>query len=115
MLYRFGTKDELCKLSMPMYLKEKLSEYIDTLDDAYGENRDYYTRGGYVMLAETSEDILKAKTTVDYHSLLFEWVDRIGNDYVATLYMLGDDYSIVLCTPINIAPQNIINELRGVM
>ena len=77
MLYKVGTKKELSMLEkkLPYYVSEKLSEYIDILNDAYGENRDYTKRGGYVLLS--------------------------------------DDYSIVLCMPVSIAPDIILNELRG--
>ena len=92
----------------PEYVSEKLSEYIDILNDAYGENRDYTKRGGYVLVVENSKDVLAIGTIFDYRSLLFEWVDRMGDDYVAVLYMLNDDYSIVLCMPVAIAPDIIL-------
>lgn len=115
MLYKVGTKKELSMLEklFPEYVSEKLSEYIDILNDAYGENRDYTKRGGYVLVVENSKDVLAIGTIFDYRSLLFEWVDRMGDDYVAVLYMLNDDYSIVLCMPVAIAPDIILNELRG--
>lgn len=115
MLYKVGTKKELSMLEMelPEYVSEKLLEYIDVLNDAYGKNRDYTKKGGYILIAEDSDDVLSIDTIFDYRSLLFEWIDRLGDDYVAVLYMLSDDYAIVLCLPVAITPDIILNEMRG--
>lgn len=115
LLYKVGTKKELSMLGnkLPKYVSEKLLEYIDILNDAYGENRDYTKRGGYVLIVENSDDVLSIDTIFDYRSLLFEWVDRLGDDYIAVLYMLSDDYAIVLCLPVVITPDIILNEMRG--
>ena len=115
MLYKIGTKKELSMLEreLPKYVSEKLLEYIDVLNDAYGENRDYTKRGGYILIVEDSEDVLSINDIFDYRSLLFEWVDRLGDDYIAVLYMLSDDYAIVLCLPVAIAPDINLKETRG--
>jgi hypothetical protein len=51
------------------------------------------------------------RKAVDFTTHPCEWVDRIG-DYIAAMYLLNDDYSIVLFIPVAITPEIILNELE---
>ena len=115
MLYRIGTTSEIPMLSckLPEVVAEKLLHYVSVLDAEYGTARDYLTVGGYAVIAKTSKDVAELKSVIDYDSRLCEWVSEIGNDYLSALYLLGDDYSIVVIMPVDVAPKVLLNELRG--
>lgn len=111
MLYRIGTLEEIAKVSLlfPVEVTEKLTECITILDDAYGDNRDYLHIGGYALLAQTREDFSAIQDIITYP---YEWIIPL-HDYLCILYLLGDDFSVVLFLPAAIAPDNIKKHLQG--
>ena len=98
MICKFGTeKDcEVLRFKVPQKVIEKLKYCVDVLNDAYGEERNYYSVGGYVAFADTYVDSRKLKETLLENS--YEWKE-IVEDYSIELYLLGDDFSIVACYP----------------
>ena len=111
MLYRIGTLEEIANISSQFHAEvtEKLTECITILDDAYGTDRDYLHIGGYALLAQTREDF---STIQDITQNPYEWIIQLY-DYLCILYLLGDDFSVVLFIPAAIAPNNIKKHLQG--
>ncbi|WP_270215084.1 hypothetical protein [Clostridium butyricum] len=95
-------KEQLEKLEQK-YSKEILreaEEIIALLDDNYGANRDAEKDlGGYISLLESKEDVEEIKAS-SIKGLLPEYTDIIksddGIDYYASLFLLSDDFSIVV-------------------
>ena len=115
MLYTIGTANELSLL--PVHLPEELRTEILTglviLDAEYGESRNYYESGGYSAIAENIEDIPGLKCIIDYEKHPCEWATIIGRTgFVSALYILNNDFSIMVYLPQAIAPTAIINELE---
>lgn len=115
MLYRIGTTKEIptlaCKL--PEQVITEIFQGLVVLDAEYGEDRNYLESGGYTIVAEDSEDIPMLKKIIDYDVLHCEWATRIGNTgFASALFILNNDFSIMIYLPIAIAPQSIINELE---
>ena len=115
MLYTIGTANELFLL--PAHLPEELRTEILTglvvLDAEYGESRNYLESGGYSVIAETVEDIPCLKAIIDYKKHPCEWATKIGRTgFVSALYILNNDFSIMVYMPQAIAPKEIINELE---
>ena len=115
MLYTIGTANELPLL--PSHLPEKLVTEISTglvvLDAEYGEARNYYESGGYSVIAETIEDIPGLKAVIDYEKHPCEWGTKIGRTgFVSALYIINNDFSIMVYLPQDIAPTEIITELE---
>ncbi|EKQ55884.1 MULTISPECIES: hypothetical protein [unclassified Clostridium] len=85
------------------YLKEvieEVEEIITLLNDNYGANRDVdKDLGGYIALLESKEDVAEIKAN-SIKGLLPEYTDIIrsddGIDYYSSLFLLSDDYSIVV-------------------
>lgn len=115
MIYKIGTVIEIAKLQskFPALVLEKLHSITATLDEFYGTDRNPEATGGYTILVETAED-LSAVDCIDVEKDIFEWVDHIPSEppYCASLYLRGDDYSIVLIAPVAIVPQNVLDELE---
>ena len=115
MLYTLGTANELSLL--PSHLPEELRTEILTglvvLDAEYGEFRNYLESGGYSVIAETVKDIPGLKAIIDYEKHPCEWatkIDRTG--FISALYILNNDFSIMVYLPQDIAPTEIITELE---
>ena len=115
MLYMIGTMRETDKLAakLPDSVFTELVRGIAILDCEYGEDRDYRNYGGYSLVAETADDVLSVKNYVDYESHLCEWVTSIGKDssYLSALFIMSNDFSIMLYLPAAIAPDAILREL----
>ena len=107
MIHKIGTIKQAKHLRNTTFdeVFDKVVDYIQALDFAYGEQRDYNITGGYVIYAETAADTEDIKNIVDISTALFEWIDIIDDNYIAILYLLGDDYSVVA-----IIPQNCMTE-----
>lgn len=113
MLYRVGTTRELSRIAnqLPTEIVTAAGAYLDVLDAAYGPVRNWSSVGGYVAIAETCEEGLQFQKELDTTHRVCEWVQPVGNHFLAVLYLLGDDYSIVMVLPVEAASQ----ELRKMM
>ena len=83
------------------------------LDEEYGYDRNWELVGGYSILAETAEDVAGIKQYVDYDRHPPEWVTSIGyTKIISVLFILNNDFSIMVYMPQEIAPQSLLNELE---
>lgn len=115
MLYTIGTAHELSIL--PCHLPQELVTEVLTglvvLDAEYGESRNYLESGGYSVIAENIEDIPGLKAIIDYEKHPCEWATKIGRSgFISALYILNNDFSIIVYLPQAIAPIEIITELE---
>ena len=79
---------------------QEVEEIIGLLNDNYGTNRDVEKDlGGYIAILESKEDVVEIKAN-SIKGLLPEYTDIIksdeGIDYYSSLFLLSDDYSIVV-------------------
>ena len=116
MLYMVGTLCETDKLEtkLPVSVFTELVRGIAILDCEYGQNRNYRECGGYSLIVETAEDVQDIKNYVDYEAHPAEWVTSIGKDsgYLSALYIMNDDFSIMIYLPAAIAPTVILDEVE---
>ena len=114
MLYRIGTVKEM----RPLYDKfhedviAQLYHCTKVLDDIYGAERDYLQSGGYSLIAETTDDLSGIREIIDFDTHPCEWADRLDGDFLSALYLLNDDFSVVVFMPIAIAPPTLLSELE---
>lgn len=96
-------KKEQLEWIKPKYSKEMLQEaeeIVRLLNDNYGANRNVdKDLGGYIALLESKEDVAEIKAN-SIKGLLPEYTDIIKSndniDYYSSLFLLSDDYSIVV-------------------
>ena len=114
MLYRIGTVKEIDAIrnKFPEAVIEQLHYCTKTLDDDYGADRDYLQSGGYSLLAENEQDLVNIKPIIDFDNHPCEWADCLDGGYLSALYLMNDDYSIVVFMPIAIAPPTILSDLE---
>ena len=113
MLYRIGTAKEIDCIcdKFPSAVTEKLEHCTAVLDEAYGTNRNYLQSGGYSLLAENADDMVGIRKIIrEDHPC--EWADRLDGDFLSALYLLNDDFSVVVFMPISIAPPTLLEELE---
>lgn len=114
MLYKVGTKKEVLTLlkHLPDRVLTEVFQGVVVLDAEYGEDRNYLESGGYSIIAETSDDISKV-TEIISNNHPCEWATRISNTgWTSVLYIINDDFSIMVYAPENILPSELINELE---
>lgn len=114
MLYRIGTTAEIP--SLPSHFPEKLItevfQGLVVLDCEYGEDRNYLESGGYSVILETEDDIQKFAKALDITTRPPEWCTWIDNTgYISSLYIINDDFSIMVYLSTEIMPQIIRKEL----
>ena len=72
-------------------VRQEAMKVLGTLQQAYGD-----TDGGYVAVCDSPEEAKKHLKSRNAESLLPEWIKPLDNVQEASLYLLGDDYSVVL-------------------
>lgn len=115
MIYRVGFTRELASLplELPEILRREIFMGLVVLDCEYGEDRDYLESGGYSVIAETMDDVQAVKGIVDYDVHPPEWATRIGNTgYASALFIMNDDFSLMVYLPEAVAPATIKEELE---
>ena len=115
LLYRVGTTSEVT--SLPSHFPEKLVtelfQGLVVLDCEYGYDRNYMESGGYSIILETEADIQKLITNLDIHHRAPEWATWIDNtEFISCLYILSNDFSIMVYMPSAIMPNIIRKELE---
>ena len=115
-LYRIGTAKELASVKgrVPKQVYEDLTIGVVVLDEEYGKNRDYLQEGGYSLIAETADDLAEVRAAVDYERHPAEWVVRESRNcgYLCCLFIMNDDFSIMLYLPEAVAPDAILKDLE---
>ena len=92
--------------------EEVLTELVRgaaVLESEYGDGG----AGGYAIVIQSSADLEEAKDLLDYSKCQVEWATRLGDSgYLSALYILDNEFSVVLYMPISLAPDNILLELE---
>lgn len=115
MLYQIGTAKEFLTLGLklPDNVQIEITYGLVVLDAEYGVDRDYFTVGGYSIIAQTIDDVAKLKQIIDYDKHLCEWATRIGKSgYISVMFIINEDYSVIAYMPEDVAPKTIKDELE---
>lgn len=99
---------------LPECVTQELMRHTSILNREYGANRNCKESGGYVLVAETAKDILSIKGIIDYDTHPCEWAEAIGEkgEYISALYLMNNDYSVLVLVPTAAAPAAILRELE---
>lgn len=115
MLHVLGTVKELSSRSynLPNRVLTEVFQGLMILDVEYEPTRDYLQVGGYSLVAENLDDVQLIKNHVDYDRHPPEWVTKISNTgYASMLFVMNDDFSIMVYMPISILPTKLLKELE---
>jgi hypothetical protein len=103
--------------NLPQELQETILGTLEILDNEYGDRDVYEDDGGYVSIIERKEDFLELeeKTDIECNTIICEYVDKIkcdcGEVYTNSLILLNNEYGITLLIPLEITPENILNQM----
>ena len=115
MLYRIGHKKDVysCGCKFPKRALQEVYTGLMVLDETYSYDRNWDQEGGYSILAETAEDVEAVKAYVDWERHPPEWVTSISyTKIISCLFIMNNDFSIMVYMPQEIAPQALLNELE---
>ena len=115
MLYRIGHKKDvyLCGCKFPRRALQEISYGLMILDEEHGFDRNWEESGGYSILAETTEDVESIKQYIDFDTHPPEWVTTISyTGITSSLFILNNDFSIIVYMPKEILPQSLLTELE---
>ena len=113
MLRRIGTEKEITQeviQALPVEVTRELLRSTIILDYEYGAMRDPMRSGGYSLIAESQDDVEEMRKIIDFEEHPCEWAQLIAG-YAVALYLLNDDYSVVVFMPVDITPQAILQDL----
>lgn len=113
MLYRVGNVATALRLDgiVPDDVHDDIVRGLAILDDEYGADRNCSTDGGYALIAKTSDDVQQALRIVGDRP--YEWVIKLGaSGWTNTLFLLGDDFAVVLYAPESAMPTEMLNKLE---
>ena len=116
MLYRIGHKKDVyhCGCKFHKRVLQEVYAGLMILDEEYGYERNWEERGGYAILAENAEDVDAIKAYVDIEKHAPEWVTSISyTGITSALFVLNNDFSIIVYMPKEILPQSLLSELEG--
>ena len=108
MVYKLGHVSDLGMLtSLDRITYDTLYEYLSVLDVEYGESRDIdESDGGYVLYVTPNSTADDIKEYFDYSANVIEHVNRCG-DICSAMYILSNEYAVVIVMSIADAPQEI--------
>ena len=112
MVYKIGNIADLDTLPcVDDTTSELLYHHTSVLSLEYGENRNVDTDdGGYVLYAVPETSIEEIKAFFDFSVHTPEWVNRYG-DLCEAVYLLNNDYAVVIIMSIANVPTEILNEI----
>lgn len=115
MLYRLGHKKDVYSCGCKFHKRALQEVYtgLMILDEEYGYDRDWENVGGYSILAETAADVEAIKQYIDIEKHSPEWVTSISyTKNLSCLFIVNNDFSIMVYMPLEIAPQSLLSELE---
>lgn len=115
MLFTLGTTKEVIHLPnrLPDALLTEVLASLVILDCEYSPDRNYLETGGYSLIAETVEDLPALNAIINTNIHAPEWATRIGRTgFVSALYIMNDDFSLMVYLPLEIAAVPIKLELE---
>lgn len=79
---------------LPVSIYREAFRILTVLKDAYGE-----TDGGFIAFCDSKEEADICLKEHNALTLLPEWENHWEDHYLSQLYLLGDDYAMVLFYP----------------
>ena len=114
MLYRFSTTRDIHE-SVSRFPAEVVTALLTStaaIECEYASDLDYRETGGYSIVVETTEDLSTLREIVNIDTHPCEWATRLGaSGFVSALYVINNDFTIMLCIPEPLAPPIITDEL----
>ena len=111
MVYKIGNVSEIASIPIKEdKAKEWIYHFTQILEGEYGAERDIDSVGGYVIYVPQGSSAKEIKDIFDYTECSIELSDIVG-DVCYAMYLLGDDFGIVIVASIDAMPVGILKEI----
>ncbi len=112
MVYKFGNIADVATIPFAHEkAREICAQYARVLTAEYGEDRNIDTSdGGYILYAMPGTRSEEIKAYFDYSKYTVEYVDVFG-EVCSALYLLSNDYGVVIVMSVADAPMEIKKEM----
>lgn len=112
MVYKIGNTQELSSIPISSEkANEILYHFSRVLENEYGAERDINSVGGYILYASPGTPAKDIKEIFDYSSNQLEF-GEIFEDVCYAVYIVSDDYGVVIVMSPADAPKEIIKEIN---
>ena len=114
MLQKIGTVAQVKTIKEKLHpdLYQAVVHDLHLLDSAYGADRDYFTLGGYSIVIDSESDLKEVKSIIDFGTHFPEEVLLFSScNYLAALFVMNDDFSIMVWLPVSLTPKNFLDEI----
>lgn len=114
MVYKIGSTADLANIAITVNeALQVIRHYAEILTTEYGADRNVDTdNGGYILYATPNTSYDEIKSLFDYTQYLAESVQISGN-VCATVYILSNDYGVVIVMSANDTPPEILKEINN--
>lgn len=86
---------------------------LAVLEAEHGLDRNYYEVGGYSLIADTMDDLSRAREIFDDRKHYCEWSTKLGDSgFCSALYLLSNEFSVMLYIPISLANEDILQNME---
>ena len=110
MIYKIKNVDDLSSIPMTNdETKETLYHFAKVFTYEYGGNVNY--EGGYILYVTPGLDPEEIKAYFDYSQNALEY-GSVSNEVCYAIYVISDDYSIVIVGSKESIPTEILNEIE---
>lgn len=115
MYHCLGTTAECTALEgkIPITVLGEVVRGLAVLESDYGTDRNIFESGGYSLIVHTASDLEQARDLFDDRTHSCEWATTLGDSgFCSALYLLTDDFSVMLYIPIELANPDILENLE---
>lgn len=93
--------------ALPFAVLNRIEEILTTLDNLYGAERNgMIDDGGYVLLADSQEDLADLASIIDIDSPCFEYFTQIDDTYHEFLFLCHNEFGITVILPKRALPES---------
>jgi hypothetical protein len=112
----FGHVEELNRVNIDnKAIYTFIKDHLTILDNEYGYDRDTEEDdGGYILYCERGTTHSELASYFEYEESICEYTERIpGTDYYQSMFILNNEYVIVIVIAISDAPSELLDNMIG--
>jgi len=98
---------------LPQKVLGEILRGLAVLEAEHGTRRDYFSCGGYSLVADTEDDLYWARKIFDDRLHKCEWSTKLSDSgFCSALYLLSNEFSVMLYIPIALANNDILENME---
>lgn len=98
---------------LPQVVVGEVVRGLAVIECEYGLERDIFSSGGYSIVVTTEDGLSRARKVFDDRLHKCEWATKLGDSgYCSSLYLLSNEVSVMLYIPIDLANNDILENME---